>query len=91
MYGALTAPNPERTAMTVTPITPTRLISCSIEKIPVHVFRGGGVHKIILVYARICVCMSVLYRCILEGPPCVVIAQRKSSILIISEYRKTCN
>lgn len=34
VYGALTAPNPERIPIIVTPITPTLLIGCSIENIP---------------------------------------------------------
>jgi hypothetical protein len=34
VYGQLTAPNPESRAMSVTPITPTRLMSCSMDKIP---------------------------------------------------------
>lgn len=34
VYGQLTAPNPDRRAMRVTPITPTRLMSCSMDKIP---------------------------------------------------------
>lgn len=33
-YGAFTAPKPDNTAITVTPITPTREITCSIVKIP---------------------------------------------------------
>ena len=35
-YGALTAPNPDKMAISVTPMTPTRLISCSMEKIPAN-------------------------------------------------------
>lgn len=34
VYGQLTAPNPDNKAMSVTPITPTRLISCSMERMP---------------------------------------------------------
>lgn len=34
MYGQLTAPNPDSRAMSVTPITPTRLMSCSMDRIP---------------------------------------------------------
>lgn len=34
VYGALTAPKPERIAITVTPMTPIRDIACSIVKIP---------------------------------------------------------
>jgi hypothetical protein len=36
VYGALTAPNPDRTAMRVTPITPTLLINCSMENMPAN-------------------------------------------------------
>ncbi len=38
VYGQLTAPKPDRKAITVTPITPTLLIHCSIDKIPVVFF-----------------------------------------------------
>lgn len=37
VYGQLTAPNPESRAMRVTPITPTRLMSCSMDKIPKNI------------------------------------------------------
>ena len=36
VYGALTAPNPDNIPIIVTPITPTLLIGCSIEKIPTN-------------------------------------------------------
>ena len=34
VYGAFTAPNPDRIPIIVTPITPTLLMGCSIENIP---------------------------------------------------------
>lgn len=37
VYGQLTAPNPDKIAIKVTPITPTRPIHCSIENIPAKI------------------------------------------------------
>lgn len=46
VYGQLTAPNPDSRAMSVTPITPTRLMSCSMDKIPknIQTHQGQAIH-----------------------------------------------
>lgn len=53
VYGQLTAPNPDNKAMSVTPITPTRLISCSMDRMPEEgnnprLKTSNGVYDIVL-------------------------------------------
>ena len=42
MYGQLTAPKPDKNAITVTPITPILLTHCSMERIPCLGLRIGN-------------------------------------------------
>lgn len=41
-YGQLTAPKPDSTAITVTPITPIRDTPCSMVKIPCETLSSGN-------------------------------------------------